>query len=140
MGIIKNPEKYESTSLYTANEYSSLGAIKLTSNFISNPGIGDKIEQTTSNGTARGYVASYDAETRVLKYYQDRSLNFANTLNQTDRNDVTSKANVINFESSSNTVSNVSYVASIDTGFTGITTTVGSKEINLGSNFFIWSL
>ena len=135
VGIIKNPEKYESTSLYTANEYSSLGAIKLTSNFISNPGIGDKIEQTTSNGTARGYVASYDAETRVLKYYQDRSLNFANTLNQTDRNDVTSKANVINFESSSNTVSNVSYVASIDTGFTGITTTVGSKEINLGVTF-----
>ena len=135
VGIIKNPEKYESTSLYTANEYSSLGAIKLTSNFTSNPGIGDKIEQTTSNGTARGYVASYDAETRVLKYYQDRSLNFANTLNQTDRNDVTSKANVINFESSSNTVSNVSYVASIDTGFTGITTTVGSKEINLGVTF-----
>jgi hypothetical protein len=135
VGIIKNPEKYESTSLYTANEYSSLGAIKLTSNFTSNPGIGDKIEQTTSNGTARGYVASYDAETRVLKYYRDRSLNFANTLNQTDRNDVTSKANVINFESSSNTVSNVSYVASIDTGFTGITTTVGSKEINLGVTF-----
>ena len=135
VGIIKNPQKYESTSLYTANDYSSLGAIKLTSNFNSNPTIGDKIEQTTSNGTARGYVASYDAETRVLKYYQDRSLNFANTLNQTDRNDVTSKADVISFESSSNTVSNVSYVASIDTNFSGITTTIGSKEINLGVNF-----
>jgi hypothetical protein len=135
VGIIKNPERYESTSLYTANEYSSLGAIKLTSNFNGIPTIGDKIEQTTSNGTARGYVASYDIETKVLKYYQDRSLNFANTLNQTDRNDVTDKGNVISFESSSNTVSNVAYVASIDTTFSGITTTVGSKEINLGVSF-----
>jgi len=136
VGIIKNPQNYSSTSVYTANTYSSLGAIKLTSNFSDNPTIGDKIEQSTSNGTiARGYVASYDIETKVLKYYQDRSLNFANTLDQTDRNDVTSKANIINFESSANTISNPAYVASVDTNFTGITTTVGSKEINLGVTF-----
>ena len=118
VGIIKNPEKYNSTTLYNASEYSSLGAIKLTSDFSDSPTIGDKIEQSTSDGTiARGYIASYDTETKVLKYYQDRSLNFANTLDQTDRNDVTSKANVVSFESSTNTISDGTFTASVDTNF-----------------------
>ena len=70
-----------------------------------------------------------------MKYYQDRSLNFANTFDQTDRNDVTSKANVVSFESSSNSISDGTFSASIDTGFGGITTTIGSKIINLGVTF-----
>ena len=135
VGIIKNPEKYDSAVLYSASEYSSLGAVKLTSDFSDNPTIGGKIEQSTSSGTARGYVASYNDETKVLKYYQDRSLNFGNTLDQTDRNDVTSKANIISFESSSSTISDGTFTASVDTSFGGITTTIGSKEINLGVTF-----
>ena len=136
VGIIKNPEKYSSATLYSASEYSSLGAIKLTSEFNAIPTIGNKIEQSTTTGDiARGYIASYDTETKILKYYQDRSLNFANTLDQTDRNDVTSKANVINFESTTNTISDGTFTASIDTTFSGITTTIGSKEINLGVIF-----
>lgn len=38
------------------------------------PTIGEKIKQTVTNGTAYGYVVSYDSETKVLKYIQDRSL------------------------------------------------------------------
>ena len=134
VGIIKNPETYNSSTLYSASEYSSLGSIKLTSDITAT--IGNKIEQETSDGSiARGYIASYDADTKVLKYYQDRSLNFANTFDQTDRNDVTSKANVVSFESSSNSISDGTFSASIDTGFGGITTTIGSKIINLGVTF-----
>ena len=136
VGIIKNPEKYNSSTLYSASEYSSLGAIKLTSDFSDIPSIGNKIEQETSDGSiASGYIASYDVETKILKYYQDRSLNFGNTLDQTDRNDVTSKANVISFESSSNAISDGSFSGSIDTGFAGLTTAIGSKIINLGVTF-----
>ena len=44
--------------------------------------VGDKIFQTVTGGTggvigtAVGYVASYDTETKVLKYFVDRSLYF----------------------------------------------------------------
>jgi hypothetical protein len=55
-----------------------------------------EITQTVTGGTARGYVASYDSETKVLKYFQDRSLYFGNSLDQTDRTD---HSKVYNFES-----------------------------------------
>src|SRR6056300_1592993 len=84
VGIIKNPTTFSSdTVIFTENQYSSLGAIKLTSDFIGTPVIGQEITQEVSGGTARGYVASYDSETKVLKYFQDRSLYFGNNLNQT---------------------------------------------------------
>jgi hypothetical protein len=133
VGIIKNPEKYNSKTIFTGNEYSSLGAIKLTSDFSGTPVVGAAITQSTSNGIARGYIASYDTDTRVLKYYQDRSLNFANSFDQTDRNDVTSKGNVVSFESTSTTISPIS--GSVDINFSGITTTIGSKQVSLGVTF-----
>ena len=69
------------------------------------PVIGSVITQVTNNAgdTAKAYVASYDKETKVLKYYQDRSL----YLNQTTgdhagSSDVASRAKVVSFVSSSN--------------------------------------
>ena len=97
------------------------------------PTVGAAITQSTDNGTARGYIASYDSETRVLKYYQDRSLNFGNTIDQTDRNDVTAKASVVSFASTTNTITPIS--GSVDINFTGITTTIGSKQVSLGVTF-----
>ena len=134
VGIIKNPEKYNSTGVnFTGNEYSSLGSIKLTSGFSGSPTVGAAITQSTDNGTARGYIASYDSETKVLKYYQDRSLNFGNTIDQTDRNDVTAKASVVSFASTTNTITPIS--GSVDINFSGITTTIGSKQVSLGVTF-----
>jgi hypothetical protein len=87
-----------------------------------------------TNGIARGYVASYDSETKVLKYFQDRSLCFGNSLDQTDRND---NSTVYNFESSANPIS--PFAGSIDTSFGSPTptnkVTVGSKVIDLGVTF-----
>ena len=132
VGIIKNPQQSNSSQIFTADQYSSLGAIKLQS-VDSTPVVGAAITQSVTGGTARGYVASYNASTGVLKYYQDRSLYFANKLDQTDRNDVSQKGKVLSFESSSNPI--IPYNGSIQLGFSGVTTTVDSRSINLGTVF-----
>lgn len=132
VGIIKNPQKNNSSEIYTDNQYSSLGAIKLSS-IEGTPVVGEEISQLVTGGIARGYVASYDAETMVLKYYQDKSLYFSNSYDQTDSILVSSKGKVLNFESSGESIS--PYGGSINTSFTGITTTVNNKQINLGSVF-----
>ena len=134
VGIIKNPTTFSSdTVVFTENQYSSLGAIKLTSEFTGTPIIGNEITQTVTNGTARGYVASYDSETKVLKYFQDRSLYFGNNLNQTDHNSVTTKSKIYNFESTGGPIS--PYSGSVDTSFTSNKVTIGSKVIDLGVSF-----
>ena len=84
ISIIKNPTSIGSTSVYTANDFSSVNAIKVVSP-TGTPVIGEKIEQVVTGGTAKGYIVSYDTETNVIKYYQDRSLYFNQTSSdQTD--------------------------------------------------------
>ena len=135
VGIIKNPTTFSSDNvIFTENQYSSLGAIKLDPEFDGTPIIGQEITQTVTDGTARGYVASYDSETKVLKYFQDRSLYFGNSLDQTDRND---HSKVYNFESNGGPIS--PYSGSVDNTFGSPTptnkVTIGSKVIDLGVTF-----
>ena len=139
VGIIKNPTTFSSdTVIFTENQYSSLGAIGLTSSFTGTPVIGEEITQTVTGGIARGYVASYDRDTRVLKYFQDRSLYFGNSLDQTDRTD---HSRVYNFESTGGSITPISglYSGSIDTTLGSPTptnkVTVGGKVIDLGVTF-----
>jgi hypothetical protein len=139
VGIIKNPTTFSSDNIvFTENQYSSLGAIGLTSSFTGTPVIGEEITQVVSRGTARGYVASYDRETRVLKYFQDRSLYFGNSLDQTDQND---HSEVYSFESTGGPISPISglYSGSVDTSFGSPTptnkVTIGTKVIDLGVTF-----
>ena len=136
VGIVKNPTSIGSTTLYTENQFSSLNAIKFSS-VSGTLSIGDKISQSVTDGTAKGYVASYDSETKVVKYFVDRSLTFnQTTLDQTDYSGISTASKVLNFESSSNPVTTASFSGSIDTTFTGITTNpTGSKIIDLGSQF-----
>jgi hypothetical protein len=138
VGIIKNPTTFSTdTVIFTENQYSSLGAIGLTSSFTGTPVIGEEITQTVTGGTARGYVASYDRDTRVLKYFQDRSLYFGNSLDQTDYNPVSSNSKVLSFSSSGESISSPSFTgASIDTlSFNSNKVTVGGKVIDLGVTF-----
>jgi hypothetical protein len=116
-----------------------LYSIKLSSTS-STPTIGQKITQSIPGiGTARGYVASYDIETKVLKYYQDRSLFFGSTGNsdQTDYATVSDNSKVLSFSSSGESISPFS--GSIDVSFGNpIPTnkvTVGNKVIDLGVTF-----
>jgi hypothetical protein len=138
IGILKNPTSIGSTSVFTDIQFSNLYSLK----FLQTSGslnIGDKISQAVTGGFAYGYVASYDTETKVVKYFKDRSLYFnPSTGDQTDYIGITTFSKVLNFESSSNVVtSNLGFSASIDTNFSGITTVLsGSKIISLGSQFY----
>ena len=139
ISIIKNPtvNGVGSTTIFTANQFSSVNAIKVISP-TGIPVIGEKITQTVTGGTAKGYIVSYDSDTKVLKYYQDRSLYFNDTTgDQTDQNNVTSEAKVLSFESSSEQINAVGgFNASVDQNFSGISTNPeGNKVISLGVNF-----
>tara|TARA_B100000900_G_C20584890_1_gene719123 strand:+ start:913 stop:2490 length:1578 start_codon:yes stop_codon:yes gene_type:complete len=141
VGILKNPTKFGTDILYTDSTFSSLQAVKLqTSNLVGTPTVGERVDQTTSNGQiAKAYVSSFDVDTKVLKYFRDRSLYFNNTtLDQTDYQGVSSNGKINIFESSANPLSGElsSFSGTIDTSFSGITTNLtGNKLINLGTRF-----
>lgn len=136
IGIIKNPKTLGSGLTFTDGEFSSLYAIKFSS-VSGSISVGDIIRQNTSNGLARGYVCSYDSETKVLKYYQDRSL-YLNPFNydETDYIGISESGKVISFESTTTPVTTITgFSGIIDTSYVGITTTIGTKIINLGTQF-----
>ena len=138
ISIIKNPTSIGSTSVFTANQFSSVNAIKVISPS-GTPTIGEKIEQTVTGGTALGYIVSYDTDTNVVKYYQDRSLFFNQTTgDQTDYVGVTTNSKVLDFVSSADKIlaPTSGFTASVDQNFTGISTNpTGNKVISLGVNF-----
>jgi len=137
IGIVKNPTKFISTEVFSDSQFSGLYAINFTTVNDTPPTIGEKITQTVSGGIAVGYVASYDSDTKVLKYFRDRSLYYGPTHDQTDYVGVSTEGNAnINF---SNTGGNVvgessNFVGQISS-FSGITTTVNNSIINLGVTF-----
>jgi len=137
VGIVKNPTSIGSTTVYSENQFSSLSAIKFES-AVGSLSVGDKLNQVVTGGIAKGYVASYDTETKVVKYFVDRSLTFnQTTLDQTDYSGISTASKTFSFESTSNTVTTSGgFSGSIDTTFTGITTNPsGSKVVDLGMEF-----
>ena len=139
VAIIKNPTSIGSTQIYTENTFTGLYSLKF-SLISGTPTVGEKIEQVVSGGgRAFGYVASWDSETKVLKYFRDRSLYFnQTTFDQQDYVGISTNGKPFSFEASANQVIGRSsgFSASIDTGFSGISTNpTGAKLINLGVNF-----
>ena len=136
IGLVRNPTSFGSTTVYTANQFSNLNAVKLinTSGTIA---VGDEIRQSVGTSTAVAYVASYDTQTSVLKYFQDRSLYFSPvTGDQKDYVGVSSEAKVLAFDSSAEPIITLSgFTGNIDQTFSGITTIINNKTINLGVNF-----
>jgi len=130
VGIIKNPETFAGAgTTFTGNTFSSLYAVGLTTS--RTVVIGEKITQSTSG--AKGYVASFDKDTKVLKYYQDRSLCFGNKVDQTAS---ASTSNIIAFDSTNDIAfAQSSGSSSIDTTLNGSVITANSKQINLGVSF-----
>ena len=140
VGIVKNPTSIGSTSVYTANTFSSVSSIKFSSISGSTaPIVGEKITQNVTGGKATGYVASYDKDTKVLKYILDRSLYYNQTTkDQQDYIGISTNGKSFAFESSSNIITGgqSSFSGSIDTAFSGISTNpTGTKLVNLGVNF-----
>ena len=105
IGIVKNPTKVGSAATYTDSTFSSLQSVKLDTVTGSNePIIGEIINQKLSLSAgeefAKGYVVSYDKETKVLKYFRDRSLYLnPTTFDHTDRVGVTTSGRIYQFES-----------------------------------------
>ena len=136
IGIVKNPTSIGSTSIFTDPTFSSVGALKfLTAN--GTPTIGNSVSQVVSGGTAKGFVAAWDVDTKVLKFVQDRSnvLN-PNSFDTVDYVGVSTFSKVHAFESNSNPVNSSGFQGSIDTGFTGVSTNpTGTKLISLDAQF-----
>ena len=145
VGIVKNPTKVGTAITYTDSTYSSLKAVKFSS-VSGTPQVGEEITQTLTvspniGRVATGYVASYDSETKVLKYFRDRSLNFnRTTFDHTDYTGISTAGRIYQFESQigANNIDGKtsSFSGSISQSFSGITTNpTGNKLINLGVNF-----
>jgi hypothetical protein len=140
IGIIKNPTIVgSSSSIFVENTFSSVTGLKLTG--VTNPTDaipGTTIYQTISGvGTAIGYIASYDDETKVLKYFADRSLFYNKTYNnQIDSKSVGSESVKIGFSTAGGTITaSNNFTASIQ-NFSGITTSVSpTKTVRLDSTF-----
>ena len=133
VGIIKNPEQFAGTGVtFTGNTFSSLFAVGLTTS--RDVTIGEEISQNQGNNVvAKGYVASFDKETKILKYYQDRSLCFGNKVDQTQS---LLTSNIVAFNNSSNiSFSQSGGASSVDNTLDGSVITVNSKQVNLGVTF-----
>lgn len=143
IGIVKDPTKFISSERFTDPQFSSTYAMKVVPSTSNIPVIGEKISQDTDgsgNNIAVGYVASYDSETKVLKYFRDRSLYLNPTFyDTTDYLDVSVRGNSnIEFTKDGGTVSTTSgFTATIDGNFTGIQTTPtnSNKLISLDIEF-----
>ena len=145
VGIVKNPTKVGTSITYTDSTYSSLKAVKFSS-VTGTPQVGEEIIQILTVAPnigrfANAYVASFDSETKVLKYFRDRSLNFNRTsYDHTDYLGISTSGRIYEFESQigANNIDgqSSSFSGSIERDFSGITTNpTGNKLINLGVNF-----
>jgi hypothetical protein len=140
VGLVENPQAYDSSSLLDLDKASAVYALKLTgvgyssSSFTAN----STITQTISTGTtAVGRVVSYDQNTGILKYWQDKSLVGFNT----DGSQNSSPTYGINLNRFTNSVGTGGTTIlngtnlSIDTAFIGISTTLNNRTYNLGQSF-----
>ena len=141
VSIVKNPTKVGTNDVYQENTFSGLFSLKLKDDqtLSGKPKVGEKIEQNLSVGKARGWVASWDDETKVLKYFSDRSI-YVNqtTLDTQDYTGISTNGRSYNFNATGGSINgNVSgFQGTIDTAFSGITTNpTGTKLINLGVDF-----
>ena len=149
VGILKNPTVADSNTVFTDGQFSALDAIKIDdtpgSTVTGSLTIGEKISQLREDGkTAEAYVASFDVDTKVIKYFRDRSLNYTTTQDQTDYAGIANKGQFFDFESvktngspANKIVGENGFDGQVYSSFTGITTTSvdGTKVVNLGTTF-----
>ncbi len=143
VGVVCNPQQFDSTSLLSSDKASSLGALRLAGTGYSSATFTSDsyITQTIATGsTAVGRVVSYDSTTGVLKYWQDRTLAGFNTVG-TAVTEPQYGFNLNAFTASPGTGGNVEITPSsgstleIDTGFTGLSTVLNNRTYYLGQSF-----
>jgi len=136
VGLVKNPLQFGGTDLLNNTTATNLGALKLkpdTSSGLSTSQVtytpNDLITQTVGVGsTAVGYVASWNPDTGVLRYYQPVGFSTLSTYSYKKLDFVGSgNTSPITGGSPENLVVNGT--------FSGKTTTIGGKNVDLGQTF-----
>ena len=143
VGLVCNPEAYESTALLSVDKATACGALRLSgAGYSSATFTADAyVTQTIATGTtAAGRVVSYDQTTGVLKYWQDEALAGFNTVGAAVT-EPTYGFKLNAFTSSPDTGGALTIVPStgsnlaIDTSFTGVSTVINSRTYYLGQEF-----
>jgi hypothetical protein len=142
IGLVENPESYDSSSLLNVDKASAVTALKLSGIGYSSANFtpDNYITQNVSSGsTAVGRVVSYDQTTGVLKLWQDRTTSGFNSDGSLNSNPIygfTSHkfTSDINTGGSFNVLGG-SVTLGIDTGFTGISTVINNRTYYLGQSF-----
>ena len=143
VGVVCNPQAFDSTSLLSVDKATACGALRLAgAGYSSATFTADSyVTQTVGSGlTAAGRVVSYDQTTGVLKYWQDKALAGFNTVG-TAVTEPTYGFNLNAFTSSPDTGGVLTIVPStgsnlaIDTSFTGVSTVINNRTYYLGQEF-----
>ena len=143
VGVVCNPQAFDSTSLLSVDKATAVGALRLSgAGYSSATFTADAyVTQTIAAGsTAAGRVVSYDQTTGVLKYWQDKSLAGFNTVG-TAVTEPTYGFKLNAFTSSPDTGGALTIVPStgsnlaIGTSFTGVSTVINSRTYYLGQEF-----
>ena len=145
VGIIKDPLELSGTSVLNKRTATALGALKLkvpggSSTQLSNVEYkpNTRITQYSTDssvgiGTAVGYVASWDATTGVLRYYQPVGFSTSVLYSYEQRNFV-GAANSIEGATHLNPSQTVDNLV-IDTAFNKESVSVGNRDVGLGQKF-----
>jgi hypothetical protein len=143
IGILKNPYANGTTSILTGSSISATYAIRVTGAATTTMSVqyDGYIKQTVGVGsTAIGKIISYDPITKTLKYWQDKTYSidsvtgskptYGYTLNRFTNSPSTGGNLNIIVQTTTGTE-----VVGIDTMFTGISTTVNTKNYYLGQRY-----
>ena len=141
IGIVQNPEAYNSTQNLDLDKASAVYALKLTGTGYSSATFTPDtfITQTIGVGsTAVGRVISYDQTTGVLKYWQDRTTAGFNTNGTKNTSPI--YGFVLNRFTSNPSAGSINILGgsstlSIQTSFTGISTVINNRTYYLGQSF-----
>ena len=143
VGVVENPQQLGSSDILTVDKASALYALKLVgSGYSTAIFTGDAYftQQVSTGSTAVGRVVSYDQNTGVLKYWQDRSLVGFSTVGIA-QTQPTYGFDLTEFTSSPGTGGSLLITPStgvnlsIDENFTGISTVINNRTYYLGQTF-----
>ena len=144
IGIIENPKSFGTNQVLTEDKASAVYALRLAGIGYSTASFSADsfITQTISTGsTAVGRVVSYDQNTGVLKYWQDRTLAGFNTVGTAQTNPQYG-FELQRFTSSPSTGGSLEInggssiqTLSIDSTFSGISTVINNRTYYLGQSF-----
>ena len=143
IGIIENPQQFGSTNLLTSSSASGVYGIRLVGAATTSMSVAvdGQVTQTVGVGsTAVGQIIGYDPVTKSLQYWQDRSL----ATNNSSGNKPTFGYKLNRFTATPASGGNTNIIVtttggtetlSIDTGFTGVSTTVNSRTYYFGQTY-----